>query len=85
MVELGNEEAALNEEFGRQIAECADIAIIVGAINGENIRRGLLSAGFDEKSIVMATTFSEATAALPSYTEPGCVVLFENDLTDNYN
>ena len=42
-------------------------------------------AGFDEKSIVMATTFSEATEALPSYTEPGCVVLFENDLTDNYN
>lgn len=33
----------------------------------------------------MATTFSEATEALPSYTEPGCVVLFENDLTDNYN
>ncbi len=85
MVELGAEEDDLNREFGVHMAKCADIAILVGGAHVEPIAQGLLMAGFDEACIVRAATLEEATAKLPPYTEPGCVVLFENDLPDNYN
>lgn len=85
MVELGGEEAALNREFGRQMAAAAHIAILVGRSRTEPIREGLLEAGFPESCIITVASLDEATAKLPLYTEPGAVVLFENDLPDNYN
>lgn len=85
MVELGSEEAALNREFGRQMAGAAHIAILVGPARTAPIREGLLEAGFPESCIVTVTDLAEATAKLPLYTETGAVVLFENDLPDNYS
>ncbi|OQB25704.1 MAG: UDP-N-acetylmuramoyl-tripeptide--D-alanyl-D-alanine ligase [Firmicutes bacterium ADurb.Bin182] len=85
MVELGEEEDALNREFGRSIADAADIAILVGKGHVEPIREGLLSKGFDPDNIIKTDTLKSASEVLPLYTTPGCVVLFENDLPDNYN
>ncbi len=85
MIELGAEEEALNEEFGRDIAGVADIAILVGKSRVEPIKRGLLQAGFAQGCIVQVNTLYDATAKLPLYTVPGSVVLFENDLPDNYD
>lgn len=84
MVELGKEEDQLNYEFGRTMAHSTDIAILVGKSHIEPIYNGLIDEGFNKKNIVKVTSLSEATALLPLYTENGCVVLFENDLTDNY-
>lgn len=83
LVELGSAEDAENEGFGRAMAEVVDIAILV-ARNGEAMRRGLLAAGFDESSIVMAPRLSDATAVLGQLTRAGDTVLFENDLPDHY-
>lgn len=85
MIELGAEEEALNEAFGRDIAGAADIAILVGKGRVEPIKRGLLQAGFAQDCIVQVHTLNDATAKLPLYTAPGSVVLFENDLPDNYD
>ncbi len=85
MIELGGEEEHLNEEFGRDIARAADIAILVGKGRVTPIRQGLIDGGFPETCIVQVDTLNEATEKLPLYTEPGCVVLFENDLPDNYD
>ncbi len=85
MIELGGEEERFNEEFGRDIAYAADIAILVGRGRVAPIRRGLIDGGFPEDCIVQVDTLREATEKLPLYTEPGCVVLFENDLPDNYD
>lgn len=85
MVELGEEEEGFNRAFGRQMAACADIAILVGGKHADPIEEGLLEAGFDSGCIVRAATLDEASEKLPLYTQPGCVVLFENDLPDNYN
>jgi len=84
MVELGAEEAELNREFGSHMAKCADVAIVIGKAHADPICEGLLAAGFPENCLVRVATLAEATENLPLYTEPGCVVLFENDLPDNY-
>lgn len=84
MVELGAEEAALNRAFGSHMAKCTDIAIIIGKAHADPICEGLLEAGFPESCLVRVGSLAEATEKLPLYTEPGCVVLFENDLPDNY-
>lgn len=85
MIELGEEEETLNEEFGKGIAGAADIAILVGGERVESIRRGLLAEGFDPACVVQVDTLDQASEKLPMYTSPGCVVLFENDLPDNYD
>lgn len=85
MVELGEEETALNRAFGAHMAGAADIAILVGGAHVAPIREGLLEAGFDEANIVGAKDLTEASELLKRYTEPGAVVLFENDLPDNYD
>lgn len=85
MVELGDEEYALNKEFGENIARVADIAILVGKNRTKAIQEGLKSAGFNEKNMYVVGTLNEATTALGTVIKPGDTVLFENDLPDNYN
>lgn len=84
MVELGEEQASLNRAFGAHMAGCVDIAILVGP-NGADMEAGLLEAGFPGACALRADTLAQATELLPRYQKPGCTVLFENDLTDNYN
>ena len=85
IVELGNEEYALNKEFGESIARVADIAILVGKNRTKAIQEGLKSADFNEKNMYVVGTLNEATTALGTVIKPGDTVLFENDLPDNYN
>ncbi len=85
MVELGGEENALNRAFGEAMAEAADIAILVGGEHVMPIREGLIEKGFDETRIISVKSLAEATELLKQHTEPGAVVLFENDLPDNYD
>ena len=85
MVELGEEEDAQNEAFGRVMASSTDIAILIGKKRAEAIMRGLEAAGFPQEAIVIVPTLDQATEELAKLTKPGDVVLFENDLPDNYN
>ena len=84
MVELGEEEDALNEAFGREMASSVDYAILVGKLHVEPIRKGLIESGFKDENILRVDSLAAASERLPLLTQPGCVVLFENDLTDNY-
>lgn len=84
MVEQGAEEEQLNHEFGYHMAACSDIAIIIGKKHADPICEGLLDAHFPAENLVRAESLAEATELLKNYTEPGCVVLFENDLPDNF-
>ena len=85
MVELGSEEAELNREFGRCIAENADVAIVIGKTHADPICEGIMERGFDEANLVRVASLKEATEKLAQYGGAGSVVLFENDLPDNYN
>lgn len=85
MVELGEEEEALNEEFGRDLAVSADFVILVGEKRTAPIRRGMLGVEFPEENIFTVKSLEQATGVLGHLSVPGDVVLFENDLPDNYS
>ncbi len=85
MVELGEMEAEIHRAFGRQMAAACDIAVLVGLKRTQPIYEGLLEAGFAADNVLRVSTLEEATDFLAKTGRPGDVVLFENDLPDNYN
>ncbi len=85
MVELGEDEEALNRTFGEHMAACADQVILIGPRHTAPIRDGLLSAGFDEQQVHTVASLQEARQHLAQLAHAGDTVLFENDLPDNYS
>ena len=49
------------------------------------IYQGLKNKNFNEDNIYRVSSLAEATEVLAKISLPGDVVLFENDLPDNYN
>ena len=85
MVELGEEQDRLNEEFGKEAADVCDYVALVGRKQTEPILKGLKAKGFDEEKIFIADTLSEAIENIKNIvTEKKKIVLLENDLPDNY-
>lgn len=84
MVELGAKEAEYNQEFGRDIAAAADIAVIVGKKRAQPIIAGLREAGFPEGNIHRVDSLEASTALLRTFVRKEDTVLYENDLPDNY-
>ena len=84
MVELGGQETEMNREFGAAMADCCDIAVLVGKKRSEAISAGLSEKGFPEEKIRVVGSLEEATKLIRDITGAGDTVLFENDLPDNY-
>lgn len=84
LVELGKESFNINFEFGRSLASVCDYVIINGVINYTAISSGLEFAGFNPEKILRAGSLKQAVEVLSKVAKPGDVVLFENDLPDNY-
>ena len=84
LVELGKDEFNANFELGRQMAGVATYVIIDGIVNYDAISAGLEFAGFDMKNVLRAGNLSQSVEVLNTIAKPGDVVLFENDLPDNY-
>ena len=78
-------QVAENYAFGKRMAEVCDIAILIGEKQSAPIRKGLLECGFPELFLFTAKNLDEATAILGHLVRPKDVILFENDLPDNYN
>ena len=85
MVELGGEEAQFNRAFGEQMAQSVDIAILVGRKHTQPIVDGLLEKGFPQENIHVVGSLEESTKVLHAMMQSGDVVLYENDLPDNYS
>jgi len=85
MVELGKKEYALNREFGRHIAKVCDYVILVGKKQTLALQDGLKEENFLDGNIYLAESFQEAYKHLQGILQPEDVVLFENDLPDNYD
>ena len=84
MVELGEKEAEYNREFGKAIAQSADIAIIVGKKRAQPILDGLREAGFPQESTYRVDNLEASTALLRQIVRKDDTVLYENDLPDHY-
>ena len=85
MVELGAGEDEFNHDFGVMMADCVDVAILVGRKHTAPIAKGLKEAGFPDSNLHVVSTLDEASAILRQIGRPGDVALFENDLPDNYS
>lgn len=85
LVELGKEQFNANFEFGRNMAKVCDYVIIDSMINFDAISSGLIFAGFSEEKILRAGSLSQAVLVLNTLVGADDVVLFENDLPDNYS
>lgn len=85
LVELGKEQFECNVEFGKAMAAVADYVIVDGTFNYQALEKGLLEGGMAADKILRAGSLKQAVTLLRDITEPGDVVLFENDLPDNYN
>ena len=85
MVELGEAEEAENKAFGKNMAGVADFVFLVGPKHTRPIYDGLLETGFDIQRIFVSSSLAEASQEMGKMLKLGDVVLFENDLPDNYN
>jgi UDP-N-acetylmuramoyl-tripeptide--D-alanyl-D-alanine ligase len=83
MVELGEAQRDANVEFGRRAAEVADVVIAVAEMNRAALIEGAELAGGRDRLITVGS-LAEATQKLTGLVAAGDVVLFENDLPDQY-
>ena len=86
MIELGDREDEMNEKFGRQIGRSkVDVAILVGKEQTAAIQRGIDSEkAAGELDVHVVKSLFDANDLLKEMAAEGDVVLYENDLPDNY-
>lgn len=85
LVELGEQEYDANKKFGSDAAKVCDLVILVGPARTLPILDGLKTQDYPEDKIYVAKNLKDAQQQLAIRLSPGDVVLFENDLPDNYN
>jgi len=85
LVELGKIESVANFEMGKTLAKHADLVIVIGKHNAVNLINGMVDAGMSKDNIKFAKSLSKGNELLNEIMTEGDVVLFENDLPDNYN
>jgi UDP-N-acetylmuramoyl-tripeptide--D-alanyl-D-alanine ligase len=85
MVELGEIQRDENEAFGRAMASNADLVLLIGPKQTAPILSGLLDAGFAPDRVHTFRALAEAQDFLKGFVRPGDVVLYENDLPDQYD
>ena len=85
MIELGEREDEENRRLGEQAADVCDLVILVGPTRTKPILAGLKAAEYPSQQIIVALNLEEVKQHLATQVQTGDVVLFENDLPDNYN
>lgn len=85
LVELGKMENLANLEMGKTLAKHTDKVIIIGVHNAVMLINGLVEGGMARENIIFAKTLKKGNEILNELMQEGDVVLFENDLPDNYN
>ena len=85
MVELGERQAQENRALGEHMAHHVDLAVLIGAQQTAPIVEGLKAQEFPDEKTKVFSSFFDAQAFLQTYLKAGDVVLYENDLPDQYN
>ena len=83
MVELGKLQHRQNVEFAR-LCGIFDFLFIVSRTNRKAFAEGLAEIGYPKDRAVYFRKLSELQAFLKDFVRGGDLVVFENDLPDNY-
>ena len=81
VVELGKEQFSVNKKLAEKVSEIADIFVIMNKTNKKALFEGAKNFAGE---IYFADTRSEQKEILKKIVCEKDVILFENDLTDNY-
>ena len=83
-VEMGKQQDEFQFVLGERIAKVAHMALLIGPKRTKPIADGLEQAGFDMDQCHVFATLQEANDYLASIRQPEDVILYENDLPDQY-
>lgn len=84
MIELGERQWEENRILGEHIAEHVDLAVLVGSEQTAPIQEGLRAKDFPDEKLKIVDSLWDAQAFLKTYLREGDVILYENDLPDQY-
>jgi len=84
LIELGELEDQLNYQLGTQAAGVFDKIILVGKKQTEAIYKGISDSGYDMDMVYVAENLKDALMELNQTSLSPKLVLFENDLPDDY-
>lgn len=86
LVELGEKEFEVNENYGKLLGETCDYVIIVNKINQQALQKGIESTKIKKENVFYVENLELAKSHIPEITKAQTkfVVLFANDLPDNY-
>lgn len=84
LVELGEREYDCNFALGRAVAKVCDVILLVGEKRAVPMADAVRQSDFDQSNLHIVHSFQEAMERMRGFVKADCVVLFENDLPDNY-
>lgn len=84
LVELGDKEYEYNYSLGEEATKYCDNIILVGIKRAIPMNDAISKTNFDSSRVLVVENFKSAMEHLKNMTDKNTVVLFENDLPDNY-
>lgn len=84
LIELGEKEYDCNKKLGVEAAKHCDIIILVGKKRSQPILDGVNEQKFNKENVFIAESFKDAVGIFSPLCDKNTVILFENDLPDNY-
>ena len=84
IVDLGEKVEEYNRNLGKQAAEACDYIILVGEKQAKPILDGILEKEYNKEDVYIAKDLKDAISKMNAIINENTVVLFENDLPDNY-
>lgn len=84
LVELGEKEYECNYALGNEAAKNCDVIILVGKNRSKPMADAVNKSKFNKENLHIVASFNEAMEIYSKIADNNTVVLFENDLPDNY-
>ena len=84
IVDLGDKSKEYNKKLGEKAANSCDYIILVGEKQAEPILEGIKGTGYVSEKVYIAKNLNDAINKMNEIINENTVVLFENDLPDNY-
>lgn len=84
LIELGDREYDCNYALGLEATKYADVIILVGQNRSKPMIDAINTTDFDKNNVYVVLSFKEATEIYTPMLNKESVVLWENDLPDNY-